>query len=110
MSKAPQIRALYVGEERNVAVDFSGKLDDGETLKGIPTVSAVALGLVVSGEQVNSSAISIDGTTVDIGRAVQFSVNASNASAGTIVLLVSCSTSASQVVRGLITVRVQSVS
>lgn len=75
---APQIQTKKVSEVRNVAVSFSGKLDDGELLTGTPVVtdanSPSPAELTFSNEAVNTSAKTINGISVPIGEAVQFKV------------------------------------
>lgn len=87
-STAPQKPTIAPGETRNAAVDFTGKLDAGETLTGTPTVSGSPSGLTVSGVQVNTVALTVTDAggalvTVAIGQAVQFAVAApANATLG----------------------------
>jgi len=105
MKTAPQVRSVYPGEVRNVAIDFTFQLDAGETLSGTPTVSALSgYGVTFSGQQINASAITINGTVVAIGNAVQFTADATSAASGaTIRLLITCGTSASQTLKGIVT-------
>jgi hypothetical protein len=102
---AVQVRDIATGEVRNVAVDFSGKLDSGETLSGTPTTSEIDTNdLSFSGQQVSTGALTIVGETVATGLAVQFTVDASTALAGKIYrVMVTCATSASQTVKGIVT-------
>jgi len=68
-----QFRCMKAGSVRNVAVSFSSLLDTGEALTGTPTVTAT--GLTISGEIVNIDVIDIEGVSVPIGEAVQFTVS-----------------------------------
>lgn len=108
MSKvAPQIRQVYIGEVRNIAVDMSGMLDVGETLSGTPAVAMESgTGLTFSSEQTNASAVVINDVTVPIAHAVQVSCDAASATVGRYTLVVTCSTSASQTVKGEVIVQV----
>jgi len=76
----PERQAKTVSEVRNVAIDFRGKLDDGELLTGSPTVTEVGTAnLTISNQKVNTVALIIEGQSVDIGMAVQFKVLGGNA-------------------------------
>jgi hypothetical protein len=108
MSKAPQIRTIFKGEVRNVAVDVSGKLDSGEKLTGTPTTSEATSTLSISGETVNTVALTVDGDSVPIGEAIQFIVDASSAVSGrTYIVDMTCGTTANQTVKGTVTLRCQ---
>jgi hypothetical protein len=62
---------------RNVAIDFAGMLDEGETLSGTPQVEQVgASSLELTAAAVNTAIISINGRQVPVGEAVQFRVDA----------------------------------
>ena len=91
---ADQIQCKTVTEVRNVAVSFVGKLDSGELLTGSPTVTVVGGGLTVASEQVNTVALTIDGVSVGIGQAVQFSVSGGTAGT-TYTVRIECGTDAS---------------
>ena len=70
---APQLPSVAVGETSNGAVDFSGVLDSGELLTGTPTVEEQTTSdLTSSNKAVNTAALTIDGSSVAIGEAVQF--------------------------------------
>jgi len=79
MSKAPQINTKTVSEVRNVAISFSGKLDSGELLTGTPVITdngnASPAELTFSSIAVNTAILTINGLSVPIGEAVQFSVS-----------------------------------
>lgn len=68
--------ALSVNEVRNVAVDFTGKLDAGELLTGNPTIEEVGTAFMTfTSEVVNTEAIEVNGRTLAPGQAVQFTVD-----------------------------------
>lgn len=72
-------------EVRNVAVDFTGKLDTNpdELLTGTPTVAEqVTSNLKISNQSVNTVELTVNGKTVAIGKAVQFKVVAGANTAG----------------------------
>lgn len=72
---APQRPTFVVGERNNPAVSFDGVLASGELLTGTPTVAEeTTTDLTISSESVNTVALTINGESVAIGRAVQFSV------------------------------------
>lgn len=76
MSTAPQRQPASVGSTRNVAVSFSGQLDDGELLTGTPTITeGTTTDLTINNKAVSSAALTINGITVPIGEAVQCSVS-----------------------------------
>ena len=91
---APQIQVKTEDEIRNVAVDFTNKLDSGELLDGTPTVALESgSGLTFDDETVSVAALTILGRTVAIGMAVQFSVT--GGTAGTQYrIVVTCGTNA----------------
>ena len=93
MSQAEQIQSKTANEVRNLAVDFTDKLDSGEALTGTPTVTSSPSGLTIASVEANAGTLTILGTTVAIGRAVTCSV--SGGSAGTrYTLTVQCGTDA----------------
>lgn len=72
---AIQIPPVAVGDVFNVAVSFAGQLDSGEVLTGTPTITEVtSTDLTISNKAVNSAAITVNGTSVAIGGAVQCKV------------------------------------
>jgi hypothetical protein len=73
VSTAPQRREKTVSEARNIAIDFTGKLDAGELLTGTPTVvEIVTADLTLSNKAINTSAKTINGVSVATGMAVLF--------------------------------------
>jgi len=104
-STAPQIQEMSASEVRHVAVDFSGKLDTGETLTGTPTVVEVTTTeLTITNKAVSTGVLSINGVSVPIGEAIQFTVDA--ASSGFYEILITCGTSESQTIDAKIYLRV----
>ncbi len=101
---APQIRELTTDETRNISVDMSGLLDDGEVLVGAPTIEC-SDSLTVDNEQINTAAVVINGDSVAVGCAVQFTVASTVRGAYTIDI--KCSTDANQVVEGIIKIAVK---
>ncbi len=72
---AKQIPCTSPNEVRLVAVDFQGKLDSGELLTGTPVVTEVSTSdLTLANKAISTGALTIDGITVAIAEAVQFSV------------------------------------
>lgn len=73
---APQRHVKAAGETVNVAVDLRGLLDTGELLTGTPTVEEVDPNspgdLTLTNKVVNDAALTINGESVAIGQAVQF--------------------------------------
>ena len=93
MSQAEQIQSKTANEVRNLAVDFTDKLDSGEALTGTPTVTSSPSGLTIASQAVSTGALTILGTSVSTGNAVTCSV--SGGSAGTrYTLTVQCGTDA----------------
>lgn len=73
--KAQQIPSKGAAEERNGAVDFTGQLDPAELLTGTPLVVEVGTNdLTITSKAVNTAAITINGATAAIGKAVQFHI------------------------------------
>lgn len=74
MTKVDTTHTKHPSEVRNCAVSFENVLDSGELLTGTPTVSATPSGLTFASIKVNTVALTINGATVAIGKAVQFKV------------------------------------
>lgn len=106
---APQIRRVHVDESRIVSVDFSGKLDSGELLTGTPTVAEDSTSdFSVTNAQVSTTALTINGSSVAAGMAVQFQVDAVSGVSGLRVLDITVETDAGQTLVGRITIDVDS--
>lgn len=100
---APQIHEMSTSETRAVAVSMVGKLDGGETLTGTPTVTEVSTTeMTLASKAVNTAALSINGATVAIGNAIQFTVVCPTP--GHYSVRVECGTSESQTIDGLVRV------
>jgi len=95
MARANEIRHKHASETRTISIDYSDKLDSGEALTGTPTVSEVSSSdLTLSGAQLNSGELTINGETVAANKAVQCQV-AGGSSGSTYSILVSVGTDAS---------------
>ena len=100
-SRALQVHSMSVNEVRNIAVDMQGKLDTGETLTGTPAVTEqTTTDLTITNKAVNTAALTINRTSVAIGKAIQFTVDPAAESDGRYTIYFSCSTSAGQTVDG----------
>ena len=102
---APQLNEMTLAEARNFAVDFGSMLDAGELLTGTPTVTGDA-SLTITNKQVSAAELTINGSTVAIGEAVQFKIDADTA--GYYTVTITCATDASQTLEGRIRIRVSS--
>lgn len=95
MSVLPTYHEKRVSEVRNVAIDFQGKLDTSELLTGTPTVTEVdTTDLTLASKVVSTAELTIRGTTVAIGEAVQFRVSGGVAG-GEYTIRISVTTTAS---------------
>mgnify|MGYP003136659671 FL=1 len=75
MAIALQIRSKDASETRKVSVDYTDKLDSGETLSGTVTVAEQdTTDLTLTGSGVNSSSMTINGRTVAADSSVSFTV------------------------------------
>ena len=62
---ANQIRHKHASETRTISVDYTDKLDVGESLTGTPTIAEVTTtDLTISGAQLNSGSLTINNETV----------------------------------------------
>lgn len=100
---APQVRETTTAATRNVSVDFTGALDSSETLTGTPALQSSGA-LTTSGAQVNTSVIVINGVSVAIGKAVQFTVSA--AAKGKYLIEIVVTTSGGQTLEGAVRLNV----
>lgn len=70
---APQKPTVAPGEVRNFAVSFANVLDSGELLAGTPTVEEeTTTDLTIASNVVSTAALTINGSSVAAGAAVQF--------------------------------------
>lgn len=112
MSKAPQRHIKTALEVRNVAVSFSGMLDEGELLTGTPTVvdnsPPSPEALTFSNIAVSTTALTINGISVPAGEAVQFSLSGGVVNTA-YTIKISCGTDATpaQTLYGSIDIRVK---
>lgn len=86
MSRALQTQVKTASEVRNVAVDYTQKLDGGELLTGTPTIATMLYGttsttteITVASVTVSTTGLTINGSTVLTGQAVQCKVSAGTA-------------------------------
>jgi len=103
---APECRAIYASEIRAVSVDFSGVLDEGETLTSVLSIDDPSNELAITGTQVNSAPVDINGVSVPAGLAVQFLLDHNGATQGNRLIDIECSTSAGQEVVGSVPIKV----
>ena len=101
---APQIRVMTTDETRNISVDMSALLDDGEVLVGTPDVQCAA-DLVIDNAQINAATIDVNGSVVAVGMAVQF--RASSHVAARYDVEIVCNTDAGQVIEGCVVLHVK---
>lgn len=106
MIRSSQVHTKIVGEVRNVSVSLAHILDVGETLSGIPVVSAMPTGLTVTNEALNTSAMTILDQSVPAYQAVLFTVT--GGSAGIYDMSLSVGTSRGQTLQGSFRLRVAS--
>lgn len=93
MSQAEQIQSKTANEVRNLAANFTDKLDSGESLTGTPTVSISPSGVTAASIAVSTGSLTVLGETVAAGNAVTCSVSAGTA--GTrYTLTIQCDTDA----------------
>lgn len=104
--RAIEVRQISAGEVRNVAVDMRGKLDTGETLTGTPTATEETGGITTSAAQVNMEAVVVNGRLVPAGQAIQFTADPNEDASGSYEVVVSCATSAGQVIDGALRLRI----
>lgn len=103
-SIAPQIRSLSTDELRNIAIDMTDALDDGETLIGTPQIQS-PIDFLADNEQVNAAVVEINQRDVEIGKAIQFAGECNVP--GTYTIEAVCATSAGQTIEARIRIEVQ---
>lgn len=90
-----QVPVISEGDVEVLAIDFTDWLDSGELLTGTPTVAEQTTGdLTISNVAVSTAQLTILGSTVAIGAAVQAKVIGQLAATGVYSLLVTASTDA----------------
>jgi len=91
---ANEIRHKHASETRTISVDYTDKLDSGESLTGTPTIAEVTTtDLTISGAQLNSGSLTINNETVAASKAVQCQV-AGGTSGSTYSIKITVSTDA----------------
>lgn len=105
-TRASDIESMSALEVRNVSVDMQGKLDEGETLTGTPTVTEATGDIALSNKQVNTSALTINDVAVAIGEAIQFTADPADDAEGVYTIYFSCGTSEGQTVDGELLLRI----
>lgn len=69
---APQQYCKHASESVNIAIDVTGELDSGELATGTPTIVEVTTSdLTIDNKGVSTTALTILGTSVAIGEALQ---------------------------------------
>lgn len=107
LNLAPEYREKAASEVRNVSLDLSGKLDDGELLTGTPTVEPVSPSdLTIANAGLNTAAITINGNEVAISKAVQFRVSGGTVGKHRIRVTVSTNSTPVQTLIGVVSLRV----
>lgn len=100
---ANQIRYITANEIRNAIVSFDDRLDTGEKLTGTPVITSAA-GLTIANKTVNSAAVTVDGESVGIGKAVQFTVStATSGERYTITIKCTTDSTPAQTLEGFVT-------
>lgn len=103
MLNAPQIGSITADETRKLSVSFVNRLDSGETLTGTPTVTVSPSGPTLGTTAINGSSITVNGRTATAGQAIQFTITDCTAGS-TYQLTVTASTTADQVLQGIVIV------
>jgi len=89
MAKAKQVHCMTQSEEKNLAISFSSLLGTGQVLVGTPVVTASPSGITITNKVVSIAELTLNGTPVPTGEAVQFHVAAPTA-AGTYTFTILC--------------------
>ncbi len=108
--KSQQIPDLAVGATRNATASFVKSLDSGETITGTPTVvEQTTSDLTLTNKAVNGSAITLEnGEVVGVSQGVQFTIKDQVVANSPYLILVTATTSASQVIPKWVTFNVVS--
>lgn len=105
--QAPQAHSKSSTEVRNIAVSFAGKLDSGELLTGVPTVTVSPSGPTLANKLVTTTAKTINGASVAAGAAVTFNVTGGTAGVKyTITITVGTDATPAQTLQGIVILRV----
>lgn len=92
---AIEINNMSTRELCHFSVNMEPKLDTGETLTGTPTITESSGNLTLTNKAVSTAILSISGTSVAIGQAVQFTADAAENGSYTVVVV--CTTSSGQI-------------
>lgn len=84
------------GETINMGVDFTDKLDSGETVSTVEVAELTTTDLTITNEAANTAVEEIKGREVAIGLAAMFTVSGFSESVSTYYLKVTVTTSDSQ--------------
>jgi len=79
MPKAQQVPSKLAAAARNGAISFVNELDSTELMTGAATITVLPAGPTLSSKAVNTAGLTIDGTTVAAGQALQFHVTGGDA-------------------------------
>lgn len=95
MKTARERPVVAEGELRNAVVSFASLLDSAETLTGTPTVEEVdTADLTITNAAINTTVKVVNGKSVAIGKAVQFTFSGQLQSGGIYRIKVTVNTSA----------------
>jgi hypothetical protein len=70
-----ELPTISVGDTELFAIDYTDMLDSSETLTGPTCAEVTTTALTIANVAVNSAAVTINGVSVAIGKAVQFKVS-----------------------------------
>lgn len=106
-STAPQRQTMSASETRLVSIDFTNKLDSGESLTGTVTTTVSPTGPTISNAAVSSGALTINGATVAAGKAVQFKITGVTAATTyTVTASVATDSTPAETVTGAVVIKV----
>lgn len=94
-TKSLENRSMTKGESILYTADFTDKLQATETLSSVTSVTeTTSLGLTVGSGTINTGgAITVDGETIAVNKAVQFRVSCASATPGEAIVRVKVATS-----------------
>jgi hypothetical protein len=88
-----EMPVVSVGDTEVWAIDYTDILDDTETLTGPTATEVTSTDLTIANVAVNSAAVTINGVSVAIGKAVQFKISGQKVDAAYKVLVTVTTTS-----------------
>ena len=107
---ADQVPVFAAGDTRNGAVSFADQLDSGEVLTGTPTIEEqTSSDLTISNAAVSTAVQTINGLSVAIGEAVQFTVSGMTASKYTLKITATTDSTPAQTLVRYVQFRVEPV-